>query len=150
MKAYLQSIAPGTSSPRNTKLGSVRQVMAAYLDALEKIGSSAKVTLHGIHIYVNGQPITLHEVKERTRAINDRFDPPTVFFVGCFMSAKRIAKDRGVEEPKIIFRREQLEGLRGRLRFVLCGVVSLLPEWPQIHEAINRLRIGNDVEVQKG
>lgn len=73
MKSYLASTAPGTSSPRNDKLGTVREVMNAYLRALRESGNrTARVTLHGIHIYVNGQPVTISEIKQRTASLRAR------------------------------------------------------------------------------
>jgi Cu/Zn superoxide dismutase len=72
LKTYLQSTAPGTSSPRNEKLGKVRVVMADYIRALRQTGNSAPVTLHGIHIYVAGEPVTLSELKARTVELNRR------------------------------------------------------------------------------
>lgn len=71
--AYLQSTAPGTSSPRNPKLGSVREVMNGYIRALRHTGArSVRVTLHGIHIYVNGQPYTLGKLKDMTEELQSR------------------------------------------------------------------------------
>lgn len=148
MKAYLQSIAPGTSSPRNTKLGSVRLVMDAYINALRRVGSTARVTLHGIHIYVDGKPETLGELKKRTRTINDRFDPPQQIFVGPYIAAKHKAQSFGVQQPRIVTRVNQLLGYHGRLRIHLCGQISLLPEWPLIRRQLNVLRATEDqVEV---
>lgn len=72
LKLYLQSIAPGTSSPRNPKLGSVRVVMSDYINALRATGYRANVTLHGIHVYVNGEPCTLRELKDRTAELRRR------------------------------------------------------------------------------
>jgi hypothetical protein len=70
---YLTTIAAGTSSPRNAKLGTVRAVMAEYIAALRRSGNnSARVTLHGIHIYVNGEPYPISTIKRMTEELKTR------------------------------------------------------------------------------
>lgn len=70
--AYLQNIAPGTSSRRDERLGSARVVMAAYISALRRSGSNLKVTMppsqdrRNLVIRVSGRNYTISEIKQMT------------------------------------------------------------------------------------
>ena len=72
---------PIRSAEFNDKSGTVRAVMAEHIAAWRRSGNnSARITLHGIHIYVNGMPYPISTIKRLTEGLETRRANQTVAF----------------------------------------------------------------------